>query len=63
MKEKLELLTMKIEKTIKYEDMRECMKEATHRALKLVENWEDEGSIAGIIDADGMVIKDDFVDL
>ena len=29
-------------KNRKYEDMRECMKEATHRVLKLVENWVDE---------------------
>ena len=32
----------------------ECMKEVTHRVLKLVENLADEGSIAGIIDTDGM---------
>ena len=54
---------MKMEKTRKYEDMRERMKEATHRVLKLVENWADEGSIAGIIDSDGMVRRDDFGDL
>ena len=63
MNEKLVLATMKMEKTRKYEDMRECMKEAAHRALKLVENWGDEGLIAGIIDTDGMVRRDDFVDL
>ena len=47
-------------KNRKYEDMRECMKEATHRVLKLAENWADEGSIAGIIDTDRMVRRDDF---
>ena len=36
------------------------MKEATHRVLKLVENWADEGSIAGIIDTDRMVGRDDL---
>ena len=39
------------------------MKEATHRVLKLVENWAFEGSIAGIIDTDGIVRTDDFGDL
>ena len=44
-----------MEKTRKYEHTSECMKEATHRALKLVENWKDESSFAGIIDTDGML--------
>ena len=39
------------------------MKAAINRALKLVENWGDEGSIAGIIDADRMIRRDDFGDL
>ena len=54
---------MKMEKTRKHEDIRKCMKEATHRAFKLVENWVDEGSIEGIIDADGIVRRNDFGDL
>ena len=54
---------MKMEKTRKHENTRECMKEATHRALKLVENWVDYGLIAVIIDADGMVRIDGFGDL
>ena len=63
MKENLVLVTMKIEKTRKHEDARECKKEVTHRALKLVENWVDYGLIAVIIDADGMVRIDGFGDL
>ena len=39
------------------------MNEATHRVLKLVENWVDKVSIAGIIDRNGMVRRDDFWDL
>ena len=52
-----------MEKNRKYEDIMEWMKEVTHRVLKLVENWEDEGSIAGIIDTDGIGRRDDFGDL
>ena len=36
------------------------MKEVTNRASKLVKNCADYGSIAVIIDADGMVRRDDF---
>ena len=39
------------------------MKEVTHRVLKLIENWADEGSIAGIIDMNGMVRREDFGEL
>ena len=39
------------------------MKEVTHRALKLAEIGADYGSISVIIDADGMVRRDDFGDL
>ena len=63
MKEKLVLITIKAEKTRKYEETRECTKEATHRVLKLVENWADEDSIAGIIGTDRMVRRDDCGDL
>ena len=39
------------------------MKEATHRVLKLIENWADEASIVGIIDDEVMVRREDFGDL
>ena len=39
------------------------MKEANHRVLKLIENWADEESIAGIIDMDRMARREDFGEL
>ena len=62
-KKKMVLVTMKIEKTKKYEDVEQCTQEALCRILKLTEKWTEEGSIAGIIDTDGMVRREDFVEI
>ena len=39
------------------------MIEAKHRVLKILKNWADEGSIAGLIDMDRMVRREDFVEV
>ena len=39
------------------------MKEGMHRVSKLIENWADERSIAGVIDIDGMVRREDYGEL
>ena len=51
---------MKMEKNKKYEDSSQCMKEVKHRVLKLIENWENERLVAGIINIDGMVRREYF---
>ena len=40
--------------------LRQCTKEAMHRVLKLIANLADEYSIGGMINADGIVRREDF---
>ena len=54
------LLNMKIGKNQKYDELSQFMKEEMHRALKLIENWEDECSISGVVDVNVMVRRDGF---
>ena len=60
MKEKMALVTMKMEKNQKYDEVSQCMKEGMHRVLKLIEIWADVSSIAGVIDANGILRRDDY---
>ena len=60
MKEKINLVTIKIDKNQKYDEVMQCLKEGEHQVLQLIENWAEESSISVVIDINSMTRREDF---
>ena len=60
MKERIILVTMKMDKNQKYGQVMQCLKEVVYRVLRSKENWVEECSIEGVIRINGMTRREDF---